>query len=61
VGQLEARLQEAARLGFRRAVVPKGSGLGRLAAGLELELREAGTVAEALVAALGVNPADDRA
>ncbi|MEY4298739.1 MAG: repair protein RadA, partial [Cyanobacteriota bacterium] len=32
VGQLEARLQEAARLGFRRAVVPKGSGLGRLAA-----------------------------
>ena len=61
VGQLEARLQEAARLGFRRAVVPKGSGLGRLAAGLDLELREAGTVAEALVAALGVNPADDRA
>ena len=60
VGQLEARLQESARLGFRRAVVPKGSGLGRLAAGLELELREAGTVAEALVAALGVNPADDR-
>jgi len=61
VGQLEARLQESARLGFRRAVVPKGSGLARLAAGLELELREAGTVAEALVAALGVNPADDRA
>ena len=47
VGQLEARLQEAARLGFRRAVVPKGSGLGRLAAGLDLELREAGSVAEA--------------
>ena len=40
VGQLEARLQESARLGFRRAVVPKGSGLARLAAGLELELRE---------------------
>jgi DNA repair protein RadA/Sms len=61
VGQLEGRLQEAARLGFRRAVVPKGSGLARLAAGLELQLLEAGTVAEALVAALGVNPADDRA
>ncbi|MFM8260144.1 MAG: DNA repair protein RadA [Vulcanococcus sp.] len=61
VGQLEARLQEAARLGFRRAVVPKGSGLARLAAGLELQLLEAGSVAEALVAALGVNPADDRA
>ena len=57
VAQLEQRLQEAARLGFRRAVVPKGSGLGRLAAGLELQLLEAGGVAEALVAALGVNPA----
>ena len=61
VGQLELRLQEAARLGFTRAVVPKGSGLSPLAAGLGLQLLEAGTVAEALVAALGVNPADDRA
>ena len=61
VAQLEQRLQESARLGFRRAVVPKGSGLGRLAAVLDLQLLEAGGVAEALVAALGVNPADDRA
>jgi len=61
VGQLELRLQEAARLGFRRAVVPKGSGLGPMAAGIDLQLLEAGTVAEALVLALGVNPADDRA
>jgi DNA repair protein RadA/Sms len=61
VGQLELRLQEAARLGFTRAVVPKGSGLAKAAAGLGLELLEAGTVAAALVAALGVNPADDRA
>ncbi|MFM8524586.1 MAG: DNA repair protein RadA [Cyanobacteriota bacterium] len=61
VGQLELRLQEAARLGFRRAVVPRGSGLGRLAAGLDLQLLEAGSVNEALVAALGINPADDRA
>jgi DNA repair protein RadA/Sms len=61
VGQLELRLQEAARLGFTRAVVPKGSGLAKQAAGLSLELLEAGTVAAALVAALGVNPADDRA
>jgi DNA repair protein RadA/Sms len=61
VGQLELRLQEAARLGFSRAVVPKGSGLARAAAGLGLELLEAGTVAAALVAALGVNPDDDRA
>jgi DNA repair protein RadA/Sms len=42
-------------------VVPKGSGLARAAAGLGLELLEAGTVAAALVAALGVNPDDDRA
>ena len=61
VGQLELRLQESARLGFTRAVVPKGSGLGKAAAGLGLQLLEAGTVAEALVKALGVNPADDRA
>jgi len=61
VGQLELRLQEAARLGFTRAVVPKGSGLAKAAAGLGLQLLEAGNVAEALVAALGVNPADDRA
>ena len=57
VGQLELRLQEAARLGFTRAVVPKGSGLAKAAAGLGLQLLEAGNVAEALVAALGVNPA----
>jgi DNA repair protein RadA/Sms len=54
VGQLELRLAEAARLGFTRAVVPRGSGLGT--AGLGLQLLEAATVAEALVAALGVNP-----
>ena len=61
VGQLELRLQEAARLGFTRAVVPKGTGLAKAAAGFGLQLLEAGGVAEALVAALGVNPADDRA
>ena len=61
VSQLEQRLQEAARLGFNRAVVPRGSGLGRLAAGLDLQLLEAGGVAEALVLALGVNPAHDDA
>ena len=53
VGQLELRLQEAARLGFRRAVVPRGSGLGALAAGLDLALLEADSVTEALVLALG--------
>jgi len=60
VGQLELRLQEAARLGFTRAVVPRGTGLAKAAAGFGLQLLEAGGVAEALVAALGVNPADDR-
>ena len=59
VGQLELRLQEAARLGFTRAVVPRGTGLAKAAAGFGLQLLEAGGVAEALVAALGVNPADD--
>lgn len=58
VGQLELRLQEAARLGFARAVVPRGSALGPVAAGLGLQLLEAATVAEALVAGLGVNPAE---
>jgi DNA repair protein RadA/Sms len=53
VGQLELRLQEAARLGFRRAVVPRGSGLGAVAGRLGLQLLEAATVAEALVLALG--------
>ncbi|WP_094555868.1 DNA repair protein RadA [Synechococcus sp. 1G10] len=59
VGQLELRLQEAARLGFTRAVVPRGSGLAPVAAALGLELLEAGGVAEALVLALGVDPASD--
>ena len=59
VSQLELRLGEAARLGFTRAVVPKGSGLAPVAAGLGLQLLEAGTIAEALVAALGTVLADD--
>ena len=55
VGQLELRLQEAARLGFRRAVVPRGSGVNCT----DLAVQEAGGVAEALVAALGVNPVEE--
>jgi DNA repair protein RadA/Sms len=58
VGQLELRVQESARLGFRRAVVPKGSGLAAAAASLNLQLLEAATVAEALAAALGGAPAE---
>ena len=56
VGQLELRLQEAVRLGFRRAVVPRASGLGPVASQLELELLEAGSITEALVLGLGVDP-----
>ncbi|MEB3170185.1 MAG: DNA repair protein RadA [Synechococcaceae cyanobacterium] len=52
VGQLELRLQECARLGFRRAVVPRGSALASVAAALDLQLLEAATVGEALAAAL---------
>ena len=59
VGQLELRLQEAARLGFLRAVVPRGSGLGAVAGRLGLLLLEAATVAEALVLALGVEAGGD--
>ena len=56
VGQLELRLQEAARLGFNRVVAPTGSGLERQAHQLGVQLLPAATVAEALVAALGVDP-----
>ena len=56
VGQLELRLQEAVRLGFRRAVVPRASGLGPVMSQLELELLEAGSITEALVLGLGVDP-----
>jgi DNA repair protein RadA/Sms len=47
-------------MGFSRAVVPRGSGLAATSSSaLGLHVLEAGTVAEALVAALGVNPAED--
>jgi DNA repair protein RadA/Sms len=53
VGNLERRLREAARLGFSRALVPPG-GRGRsLASPAGLELIEAGTLREAIEAALG--------
>jgi DNA repair protein RadA/Sms len=56
VGQVDLRLQESARLGFTRAVVPKASGL-QASSGRDLNVIEASTLAEALVGALGVNPA----
>jgi DNA repair protein RadA/Sms len=54
VSQLELRLKEAAKLGFRRAVIPKGQALGETG----LELIPVGRVADAIVAAL---PAQSRA
>ena len=54
VGQLEPRLQEAGRLGFGRAVVPRGMGLLGAAA-MDLQVIEASTLAEAMVAALALD------
>jgi DNA repair protein RadA/Sms len=59
VGQLEQRLQEASRLGFTRAIVPRGTGLGMSEAVLGLQLLESSSLAEAIVGALGVNPAEE--
>ncbi|MEB3194190.1 MAG: DNA repair protein RadA [Cyanobacteriota bacterium] len=59
VGQLEQRLQEASRLGFTRAIVPRGTGLGMAEATLGLQMLESASLAEAIVGALGVNPADE--
>ncbi|MFM7465752.1 MAG: DNA repair protein RadA, partial [Cyanobium sp.] len=59
VGQLEQRLQEASRLGFTRAIVPSGTGLGTAETALGLQLLESSSLAEAMVGALGVNPAEE--
>lgn len=47
VFRLQKRVDEAAKLGFTRIVVPKGSG-AKLPAKSESELVEVGTVAEAM-------------
>lgn len=59
VGQLELRLVEAVRLGFGRAIVPKGSAVGSLVHDLDLQLIEVVSITEALVMALGVNSIED--
>jgi len=56
VGQIQQRLQEAERLGFQRAIFPKGSGLERTKTDLNLELFEATNISDAIEMALGVNP-----
>jgi DNA repair protein RadA/Sms len=50
-GQLEQRLREAAKLGFERALVPRG-GVGRLTTGLGIEIVPAATLREAVSLAL---------
>jgi DNA repair protein RadA/Sms len=56
VGQLELRLQESARLGFTRAVVPKGSLAACTSPGsLGLELLESASLAEAITQALATD------
>ena len=53
VSQIPQRLQEAERLGFRRAVLPKNSGLNQIKIGLQIELFEASNISQALIMALG--------
>ena len=53
VAQLEQRLQEAVRLGFERAVVPKDNGLEVIPVSKELEILPASNVSEAVAIALG--------
>ncbi len=60
VGQLSQRLQEAVRLGFRRAVVPSGSGLTFKDNIFDLEILEAENIEKALVMALGQDSVDVR-
>jgi len=52
VGQIEARLREAAKLGFRRCILPKTVRRARLRAPEELELIPVRSVAEAVDKAL---------
>ncbi|HEY9850493.1 MAG TPA: DNA repair protein RadA [Leptolyngbyaceae cyanobacterium] len=52
VSQMELRLKEAAKLGFKRAIVPKGQKFGELG----LEIVPVGKVIDAIVAAIPSGP-----
>lgn len=52
VSQMELRLKEAAKLGFKRAIVPKGQKFGELG----LEIIPVGKVIDAIVAAIPSQP-----
>ncbi len=58
VGQMTQRLQEAVRLGFQRAVIPKGSGINATKHNLDLAILEASSINEALILALGMGNED---
>ena len=49
VGQMDQRLQEAERLGFKKAVIPKGSRNSRLSNNKNLELIEVSNINEAII------------
>jgi len=53
VNQLERRLNEASRLGFTRVVVPAPAGRRGERSAVGIEVVRAGTVGEAIEAALG--------
>jgi len=54
---VERRLREAARLGFRRAIVPRPAGSATATAPVDgLELTQVGTLREAIDAALAGGP-----
>ena len=52
VAQIEQRLLEAERLGFARAILPRGNAAGPFQGQLHLELLEASNVSEAIDLAL---------
>ncbi|NJN73657.1 MAG: DNA repair protein RadA [Limnothrix sp. RL_2_0] len=53
ISHLETRLREAMKLGFKRAIVPKGQ---KLPEGLDLDIIPVGKVLDAIVAALPTTP-----
>ena len=55
VSQIELRLKEAAKLGFKRALVPKGQQIQ----GLPMEITEVSRVVDAIATALGFQAATD--
>ncbi len=53
VGQIQQRLQEASRLGFKRAVIPKNNGINCLSNDMNLRLIESSNISNAIISAIG--------